>query len=65
MNDVKEMVLFFSCDEWKSLDSMRFIAVADCEHEREVWEGIKRDWNYTDEEMEKYIYTEYSPLNQW
>ena len=59
----KEIVIFYDCDEYNSRDSMRFICCCDIEKEDETYRAIQQDRNYTDEEMEKYIYCETTILN--
>ena len=59
-----KVVVIFSCDEWKSRASMRMIMVSDTEHLSENLDKIKYLYEYTDEEMETYIYTEEMELNE-
>ena len=59
-----KVVVIFSCDEWKSRDSMRMIMVSDTEHLQENLNKIKFNYDYSDEDMEKYIYTEKMEINE-
>lgn len=59
----KDIHLFFDCDEWKTNDSMRLICVCDSEHVEQVYQEIQEDHEYTDEEMDTYIYHDVRELN--
>jgi hypothetical protein len=53
----------YDCDEWKSRESMRLIMVSDEEHFRYNMHNIQADHEYTDEEMDKYIFVEEMEIN--
>ena len=61
----KEVIAFWDCDEWKSKDSMRLIAIAEVDNAPDIWLKIKSEHDYTDEDMETYIYTETFTLNEY
>lgn len=61
----KEVIAFFDCDKWKSRDSMRLIAIADVDNAPDIWNAIKDEHNYTDKDMETYIYTETFTMNKY
>lgn len=55
--------VIFDCDEWKSKDSMRLLMVSSEEKLDSNLATIKADHEYTDEDMEKYIYVEEVYMN--
>ena len=59
----KDIHLYYDCDEWKSKSSMRLICVCDNEHVEEMYQAIKEEHEYTDEDMDMYIYHECRELN--
>lgn len=59
----KKIVIFYDCDEFKSKSSLRFICACDFENEDYYYRAIQQNRNYTDDEMEKYIYCEITILN--
>ena len=54
----KEVIAFFDCDE-------RLIAIAEVDNAPDIWNKIKSEHDYTDEDMETYIYTETFTLNEY
>ena len=58
------VILIYSCDEWKSRSSMRLIMVSDTEHLPENLKKIKFNYDYTDDDMETYIFTEKAEINE-
>lgn len=58
------VIVIFSCDEWKSRESMRMIMVSDTEHLSENLKKIKFNYGYTDDDMEKYIFAEKMEINE-
>lgn len=60
----QELHLFYDCDEWKSMDSMRLICVCDSEHVEEIYRQIQDEREYTNDEMETYIFHECRNLNE-
>jgi len=60
-----KVFVIFDCDEWKSRDSLRLICVCDAENLENMLRAIQRDHEYTDEDMEKYIYVEERQLNEF
>jgi len=44
---------------------MRLIAIADVDNAPDIWLKIKSEHDYSDEDMETYIYTETFTLNEY
>ena len=59
----KQVICIYSCDQWQSRDSFRLIAVVDKEHFDSMLATIKRDYAYTDDDMNTYIWYECVTLN--
>lgn len=55
--------IIFDCDEWKSRDSMRFLATADEKNLDSILATIQKDHEYSREEMETYIHVLETTLN--
>ena len=55
--------IILHCDAWKSFASMRLIGVCTKSHLKKVLRAIKKECEYTDEDMETYIYIKESELN--
>jgi hypothetical protein len=55
--------IIFDCNQWKSRDSMRFLATADEKNLDSILATIQRDKEYTPQDMETYIYIEETTLN--
>ena len=60
-----KVYIVYDCDEWKTKDSFRFLAVCDRAHLDTMLEAIKADHEYTDDEMKTYIYIEETTLNTY
>lgn len=60
-----EVICIFSCDKWKSAESMRLICVSTVEKLDEIMAKIKDEYEYTDEDMETYIYTEAFTVDEY
>ena len=58
------VIVIYSCDEWKTYSSMRIIMISDLEHLTENLNKIKTAYNYSADDMEKYIYTEKMNINE-
>lgn len=58
-----EAYVIFHCDAWKSFESMRFIGVATKSRLKKVLRAIKKECEYTDEDMETYIYIRPTQIN--
>lgn len=67
-NDVSltdnEIIIYYACDEWKSYDSLRFIGACTLDQEDYFYHQIQDSYNYTDDEMETYIYSEHVTINE-
>lgn len=59
-----DLFLIYDCDEWKSLSSLRLIMVSDAKMLESNLATIKRERNYTDDDMEIYIFVEEMTLNK-
>lgn len=59
-----KVYIIFDCDEWKSRNSMRLIMVSDTEHLKDNLSDIKFNKNYTDEDMETYIFIQEAEINE-
>lgn len=59
-----ELYVIYDCDEWKTRSSMRIIMLSDKEHLQENLKEIQSIRDYTDEDMETYIYTEVMEINR-
>lgn len=44
---------------------MRLIAIAEVDNAPDIWNAIKIEHDYTDEDMETYIHTETFTLNEY
>ena len=53
----------FHCNQWHEYSSMRFIGVASEDKLNDVLEEIQRQLGYSDEDMQDYIHTEYSDVD--
>ena len=60
-----KICVIFACDCWKSVDSMRMIMVSSVEKLKENLNKIQQTWEYTDDDMKTYIYTEEVELNRF
>lgn len=60
----KTLHVLFHCDAWKSYSSMRFIGVVDEEHLEKALRKIKREQQYSNEDMETYIFDKEINLNE-
>lgn len=59
-----ELFVIYDCDEWKSRSSLRLIMVSDAEMLESNLATIKRDHDYTDDDMGTYIFVEEVTLNK-
>lgn len=64
INAKQKVIAIFDCDEWKSTDSLRLIMISDEEHLKENLKKIKKDHEYSKEDMETYIYMEELHINE-
>ena len=55
--------VIFSCDEHQTRSSFRLIGVVYEDSIDEALKSIKEEWDYSDEDIETYIYVEYCELN--
>ena len=51
----KRVNIIYSCDEWHSYSSFRFICVCDNEHLKNILNIIQKSFDYAKNDMEKYI----------
>ena len=58
-----QIYVIFHCNEWQEYASMRLIGTASETQLEEVLSKIQKKLKYSDEDMEKYIYTELTWLN--
>lgn len=59
-----DLFVIYDCDKWKSRSSLRLIMVSDAKTLESNLATIKRDRNYTDDDMETYIFVEEVTLNK-
>ena len=55
--------VLFHCNEWKEYSSMRIIGVSDKSHLKRTLQAIKKECNYSKEDMETYIYIRETAMN--
>lgn len=55
--------ILFHCNQWKEWSSMRIIGVVTKTHLKRTLRAIKKECRYSDEDMETYIYTHETTLN--
>ena len=60
-----KVCVIFACDQWKSVDSMRMIMVSSVGKLKENLNKIQQTWEYSDDDMNTYIYTEEVELNRF
>lgn len=60
----ESVYVIFDCDEWKSRSSMRLVCVCEPKKLAAVRDAIQAEREYTDEEMDTYIYIEKVALNE-
>lgn len=60
-----KVCVIFACDRWKSVDSMRMIMVSSVEKLKENLKKIQQTWEYSDDDMNTYIYTEEVEVNRF
>ena len=59
----KEVYCIFDCDVWHTRDSMRLLSVCDKDNLDSMLATIKRDHEYTDNDMKDYIHVESVYMN--
>lgn len=52
------VIAIFDCDEWKTRQSMRLIMISSPEKLEENLKRIKKEHEYSDQDMKDYIFTE-------
>lgn len=65
MDERRPIFVIFDCDQWKSWCSMRFIMVSDEDNLERNLAVIKKKREYSDEDMETYIYIENAYMNDF
>ena len=60
----KSINIIYHCNEWQEYSSFRFIAAVDDDHLEKALKKIKRECQYNNDEMEKYIYVDYVIINE-
>ena len=58
-----KVYVIFHCDAWKSWASMRFIGVCTESHLRKVLRKIQKECEYSDEDLDTYIYVKETITN--
>lgn len=60
----ESVYVVFDCDVWKSRSSMRLVCVCEPKNLADVYSAIQTEREYTDEDMDAYIYIEKVKLNE-
>ena len=59
-----KLYVLYHCNEWQEHASLRFIGVVDADTLESALHQIQNKMEYTDEDMEKYIYCDQISLNK-
>lgn len=64
-SEAAKVYCIFDCDAWKSKSSMSLLCVCEADKLEAIMRKIQADHEYTDEDMEAYIYVEEMKLNHF